>query len=164
MQQGLPKGRAIGSGAEDARVLRSRQGLRQALLELLETRSLDQITIRDVAARADVGYTTYFRHYPSKEALLDDLAAEEIGRLTALVAPIYAAADSPAACLALCTYVDEHRALWTALLTGGASAVVREEFLRRGRETLAARGGTKGWLPGDLGLVLSVSTTAELLT
>lgn len=164
MEHSSQKRRAAGSGIEDARVLRSRQGLRQALLDLLETTSLEQITIRDIAARADVGYTTYFRHYPSKEALLDDLAAEEIRRLTDLVVPVYDAADSPTACLALCTYVDQHRALWTALLTGGAAGVVREELLRCGRKASSARPASGGWLPGDLGIVLAVSVTAELLS
>jgi AcrR family transcriptional regulator len=144
----------------DVRILRSRAGLRQALLELLESNPLEQITIRDIAASAGVGYTTYFRHYPGKQALLEDLAAEEIRRLTDFTAPVYDAVDSRAACLALCTYVDQHRPLWSALLTG-APGFVREEMLRQGRETAASR--RHRWLPGDLGLVLGVAVIVEVL-
>jgi AcrR family transcriptional regulator len=33
----------------------------------------DTISIRDITARADVGYATFFRHYADKEALLLDV-------------------------------------------------------------------------------------------
>jgi hypothetical protein len=41
----------------DPRILRSRQALHRAFLELLEKKSLDQITIRDIADQSGVGYT-----------------------------------------------------------------------------------------------------------
>ena len=144
----------------DPRVLRSKAGLSQALLMLLEKTPLEQITIRDIAAAAGVGYTTYFRHYASKEALLQDLAAEEVRRLSDLTIPVYDQVDPRAACLALFTYVDERRALWSALLTG-AFGFVREEMLRQGRKAAADR--EPGWLPGDLGVVLSATVIVELL-
>lgn len=145
----------------DARIVRNRAGLRQALLELLEAAPLEQLTIRDIAAKAGVGYTTYFRHYPSKEALLQDLAASEVTRLSDLTTPVYDAVDSRAACRAIFAYVDQHRVTWSALLTG-AAGFVREEMLRRGRQDVATR--PDSWLPGDLGVVLGVTVIIELLT
>ena len=144
----------------DARIVRSRANLRQALLEMLESRPFEQVTIRDLAAASGVGYTTFFRHYPSKEALLGDVAVREVGQLHAMTLPVYDALDSAAACLALCTYVDQHRSLWTALLAG-APGYVREEMLRLGREAVAVR--TRSWLPQDLGVVLGVAVIVELL-
>jgi len=147
----------------DARVLRSRADLRQALFDLLQSSAWEQITIRDITDRAGVGYTTYFRHYANKDALLDDLAAEEIAALNALTAPIYDAVDSRAACLALCSFVEAHRPLWSVLLTGGAALVVRAELLRLGRAATLARRNA-GWLPPDLGATLAVSAIVELLS
>lgn len=148
---------------EDARVRRSRANLRQAFVDLLTARSLEQITIRDIAASAGVGYTTYFRHYPNKEALLEEVIAEEITRLIAFTLPVYDTADSLAACVTLCTYVDQHRPLWTALLTGGAAGAVKEEMLRQGREASAARAGENG-LPAELGIALAIAVTVELMS
>ena len=54
----------------DARQVRSRHALHQALLALLEEKPFDQITVREISARAGTGYATFFRHYPTKEALL----------------------------------------------------------------------------------------------
>ncbi|CAN7406072.1 TetR/AcrR family transcriptional regulator [Phenylobacterium sp. LjRoot219] len=145
----------------DARVVRNRAGLRQALLDLLEGAPLEQVTVRDIAAKAGVGYTTYFRHYPNKDALLRDLAASEVARLSDLTTPVYDAVDSRAACRAIFAYVDQHRVTWSALLTG-AAGFVRDEMLQRGRQDVATRANS--WLPGDLGVVLGVTVIVELLT
>ena len=147
----------------DARVERSRAAFRQALLTLLEATPYDAITIREVTARAGAGYATFFRHYPDKNALLDDLAEAEIGELLARALPIALAADTRAACLTLSRYVDERRALWTALLTGGAAGAMREEFVRQARLAVPEGVETVGWLPTDLRVVFGVSGTVEIL-
>ena len=58
--------------------MRTRRTLLDALLRLIEARPFDQITIREIAGEAGIGYATFFRHYPSKDALLQDLASGEI--------------------------------------------------------------------------------------
>jgi hypothetical protein len=95
--------------------------------------------------------------------LLDDLIAEEVGRLTSLTVPVYDAADSRAACETLCRYVDQHRPLWTALLTGGAAGAVKEELLRQGRAASALQAGRNG-LPVELGAALAIAVIVELLS
>lgn len=147
----------------DVRVRRSREDLRTALLDLLNAKTFDDITVREIAAHANVGYTTFFRHYPSKDALLDDLAAKEIGRLTAHVLPIYDSKDPVGACLAMCAYVQAQRPLWSALLTGGAASIVREELLKRSREATSTQ-PESGSLPPELGSALAVAVIVELLS
>ena len=44
----------------DPRALRSRKALRNALIELLQEQPLEQISVRDIVARAGVGYATFF--------------------------------------------------------------------------------------------------------
>ena len=60
--------------ASDTRVVRTKAALREAMAALLAERSLDAITVRAIAAKADIGYATFFRHYADKEALLADMA------------------------------------------------------------------------------------------
>ena len=54
----------------DRRILRTRKYLGNALLELIQEKGYEKVTIRDLAERADVAYATFFRHYESKSALL----------------------------------------------------------------------------------------------
>jgi AcrR family transcriptional regulator len=150
----------------DPRVERSRAALRSALLELLEERAYDAITIRDVCARARTGYATYFRHYSDKAALLDDLAAVAIGELLGHAMPVLYSADAHTACVALCSYVDERRLLWAALLTGGAGGILRGEFVRQARRAAPKRklrGRSRSRLPADLAVVFGVSGLIEVI-
>jgi AcrR family transcriptional regulator len=43
--------------------------LQHALIELIRKRNYDAITIQDIVARAGVGRTTFYLHYPSKDDL-----------------------------------------------------------------------------------------------
>lgn len=150
------------SPATDARMLRTREALRCALLELLENQQLEQITVRDIAAQAGIGYATFFRHHASKEELLNEIAAEEIGRLMALTMPLLDTANTLTACLAMCRHIDQHRGTWAALLAGGGSATLRNEFIHLASAG-ASRVRTSGWLPVELGAVYGVAATVEIL-
>jgi len=53
----------------DRRVQRTRELLRKALIELIKERGYDSISIQDIAERANLGRTTFYLHYGSKEEL-----------------------------------------------------------------------------------------------
>lgn len=144
-------------------MMRSRAALLRALLELLERKAFDQITIRDITATAGVGYATFFRHYPGKDALLDELGSEQIRQLLGLSVPALYETDSRASCLTLCKYVAEHRPLWTALLTGGAAGITREAFLRAAKLLPIEVAEPDGWLPADLRVIYGTTATVEIL-
>ncbi len=150
-------------GPGDARQVRSRNALTGALLELLEEKPFDQLTIREISARAGTGYATFFRHFPTKEALLSDVASEEIADLLSRTMPILQASSSYETTRALCRHVAAHRNLWAALLTGGAAGILREEFIRQARQLPHEFADVKSWLPSDLGVVYGTGATIDLL-
>lgn len=147
----------------DPRAVRSRQALHEALLRLLEAKPLDQITIRDITAEAGIGYTTFFRHHPTKESLLNEVAADQIGCLINLSMPVMDAHDARAGSAALFSFVKAHRPIWSTLLTGGAAGTIRDEFLRQAREIAKARAPAGNPLRAEAGVHLLVSGTIELL-
>ncbi len=155
--------RADYSTATDARVHQTRVAIRKAFLELLDLKPIDQITIREIATAADIGYTTFFRHYPSKDTLLNEIAANEIRQLIELAMPVLGPIDSKKATLVMCQYVAKHRALWSTLLTGGAANVLREEFIKLSLQVAASWKSESQWLPPEVGVILVTSGTIELL-
>jgi len=148
---------------QDPRAVRSRQALHAALLSLLERVPFAAITIRELVAEAGIGYTTFFRHHPTLESLLEEIAAEQIGALVDRSVSILNSRDLRSASEAFFTYVDEHRALWSTLLTGGAAGLIREEFLHRAREAALPMGAKDDKIPIDCGIILIVSGTIELI-
>ena len=53
----------------DRRVQRTRELLQKALIELISERGYNAITIQDIVGRANVGRTTFYLHYSSKDDL-----------------------------------------------------------------------------------------------
>lgn len=56
--------------AIDRRVQRTQRALVQALVELVREKSYDVITVQDLLDRANVGRSTFYAHYRSKDDLL----------------------------------------------------------------------------------------------
>lgn len=54
----------------DRRVQRTKRLLQGALVELIKEKGYDNLTVQDITDRADVGRTTFYLHYQSKEDLL----------------------------------------------------------------------------------------------
>ncbi|MCB0141244.1 MAG: helix-turn-helix transcriptional regulator, partial [Caldilineaceae bacterium] len=54
----------------DRRVRRSRKLLGEALLELVVEKPFGDITVQDIADRADMNRATFYLHFQSKEELL----------------------------------------------------------------------------------------------
>jgi AcrR family transcriptional regulator len=150
--------------AQDARAIRTREALRNALLRLLERNPFEQITIRDICSVGQIGYTTFFRHFQTKDALLNEIAAEEIGELVRMSLAVADSSDTKHASLAVCEYVDRRRKLWSTLLTGGAAGTLRDEFIRLSLEVATARARPTVWPPFDIATTLAVSSTLELLS
>lgn len=147
----------------DARAMRSREALRTALLALIEEQPLDQISIRDITNQAGVSYPVFFRRYATREQLFEDIATEEVRRLLGLTQPIFETQSPQESLRALCGYVNEHRALWTRLLTGGAATAMREEFMRIAREIGSTRERRNPWLPTELAAPFVVGGLFEIL-
>ena len=149
---------------QDARVVRTRAALREAMAELAAELPLEAITVRAVAARAGVGYATFFRHYTDKEALLADLADELTRAFLEQVRPLLLQRDRLAAARQLCAFVEERLAIHRALIAGGAGETVRAEMLRQTMQTVAAaRGRQAEGALDDLVLFHVVSATLNLL-
>jgi AcrR family transcriptional regulator len=146
----------------DARQLRSDAALRAALIALIGRQPYDKITVRDIVAEAGVGYATFFRHYPSKDAMLDAIACEEIAEMLARTAPLLDPADTRRTCLVLADHVGARREVWSALLTGGAATHLREQFERLADEMSIAAFPSE-WLPRELGIRFGVTATIEIL-
>ena len=56
----------------DRRIQRTRELLKDALMQLIAEKGYDSVTIQDITEKANLGRTTFYLHYESKEALLLD--------------------------------------------------------------------------------------------
>ena len=61
---------AASEGLEDPRIKRSKASLRAALIELMEERGFDSLTVNDICVKAGLNRGTFYNHYRDKETLL----------------------------------------------------------------------------------------------
>ena len=67
--------------AANRRVRMTRKMMQDALLELLETRPLEKITVTDVCSAADVNRSTFYAHYTDIGQLLLEIESDVIDHL-----------------------------------------------------------------------------------
>ncbi|MDO4443822.1 MAG: TetR/AcrR family transcriptional regulator [Slackia sp.] len=75
----------------DRRILKTRKALFDAFDRLIRAKDYDKITISELAREADIDRKTFYLHYPSIDAMLDD-------RLDAIVEGILDAVESDMHC------------------------------------------------------------------
>jgi len=100
----------------DRRIKRTHKLLQDALVDLTLEKGYDAITIRDITERADVGYATFFRHYPDKDALLTDVLRSMKEDLQGLLLPYSLATNPELTGKLIFEYVENHSDLCKVLL------------------------------------------------
>ncbi|WP_026576696.1 TetR/AcrR family transcriptional regulator [Bacillus sp. UNC438CL73TsuS30] len=68
----------------DRRIAKSQIAIKNAVTELMSEKSFDDITIQDIADRADVNRGTIYLHYTDKYDLLDRMIEEHMDNLREL--------------------------------------------------------------------------------
>ena len=71
-----------GDSLTDRKRRRAKEAIRKAALELFSERGFDAVSVADIAERAEVGRTTFFRYFGDKQEVLFSDPAEAAGEVT----------------------------------------------------------------------------------
>lgn len=66
---------------EDLRVIKSKQAIKEAFIELVEIKGFDKISVCDIANRANINRNTFYLHYEDKEDLVRKILHESVGKV-----------------------------------------------------------------------------------
>ena len=104
----------------DLRVRRTQMVLREALIDLIEEKGFDAVTVGDIAQRAMVNRTTFYRHYPDKYALVTGIFEEAVNQIFSEIVPLpenlegLLSPESEFDAKATQSYIDSQLAAWSA--------------------------------------------------
>ena len=142
----------------DPRIARTRSSLRQALFALTRERSLDEISISDIAERAGINRSTYYQHYSDKDTLLAEALDAVIDDAIGSERPLTEAAGERIL-LEYLRHVEGHAELYRSLLGEGGSATIQVRMSRRLQEIIVQAFETGG-PHGPTGIPTEVTAAA----
>lgn len=131
----------------DRRIQRTRDALREALMQLMVECGWDAIDVLTLCDRANIGRSTFYQHYPNKEELLK---ANFAGLRDALLAQALAGPAQPgqlAFVSGLIAHVHEAQDVFRALLGRRSGHYVQDRFRELLIELVVAGtpGKARGW-------------------
>jgi AcrR family transcriptional regulator len=166
------------AGARQAQKLRTRQGLLDAGLELLEHQSLSSLGLREVTRAAGVAPAGFYRHFRDMADLGVALVEESFGSLRAMVRAIRAVAAGPEEAgdrtvEVIAAHVRAHRAhfRFVARERHGGVRQVREAiageltlFAEDLASDLAAQPESEGWSAEDVAMLADLYVDHMVMT
>jgi AcrR family transcriptional regulator len=105
------------AGRREKRKQEIRERIEEAAYALFKRHGIDEVSIEQICAGADVARRTFYGHYPNKQALLQAMSQSRV-RFTAdamVQRVMQAQADTPARVDAMISYMEENLASYTAV-------------------------------------------------
>ena len=114
----------------DRRVQRTRQVLEQALTELIAEKGYYAVTVQDITERANIGRTTFYAHYTSKEELFLSVHFASVGAIVPeeIDAHDLLAEEAPEALIRQFEALPQARPLYFDLAQGGDIPTFQREM------------------------------------
>ncbi len=72
----------------DLRVIKTEERLQNALLELLETKELKEITVKEICDKANISRNAFYQHYGYKEDLYNQMVARATEGIKGSLMPV----------------------------------------------------------------------------
>ena len=79
----------------DLRVIKTQERLQNALLELLNTKELKEITVKEICDTAGISRNAFYQHYSYKEDLYNRMVEQATERIRDSLAPIIPRTTDP---------------------------------------------------------------------
>lgn len=116
----------------DRRIVKTKEAINKAFLELFSEKELEQITINDISERANVNRGTVYLHYSDKYDLLDKCIEDHLNRLITFCSKNdldWEEAALVSDLKPIFVYFEENFLFFSAMLSNQRTSVFRERLL-----------------------------------
>ncbi|WP_141499890.1 TetR/AcrR family transcriptional regulator [Paenibacillus luteus] len=118
----------------DRRIIRSKEALKQAFMQLMSQKRFAAISITEIVELANYNRGTFYSHFESKDALLDEIMSDLIeDLLRSFRAPyekidVFRINELPAASIMIFDHIYDHASIYTILLKSDVLSLVRDKM------------------------------------
>jgi AcrR family transcriptional regulator len=132
----------------DRRIAKTQEAIKKALIELMNEKHFDKITLQDISDRANVNRRTIYLHYMDKYDLLDNLIEEHINNLQEMFESL-SETDFIEGGQAIFEYFQKNYLFFSTMLVGGGAENFRAQYIEFSvellkNEVVTAEGKNKG--------------------
>ncbi len=127
----------------DPRVLRTRQLIRDAFIDLLQEIELEKITVNRIAERATINRVTFYLHYRDIQDMLEKMADEMISEIQAILGDV---PNQPASgdkdwsiMVKILEHIAENSKFYKVLLASKRIPVFSDRFTKMMFDIIASR-------------------------
>lgn len=116
---------------EDRRYQRTRQAIHDAMWQLIREKDFSQISVGEIAQRANINRVTFYRHYEDKYAWLHSCIQELLKDLFAIRGAVsfsFEVEDLDGLFLDVCNHFDRNFEVYSVLLRNEGIRTVRDHF------------------------------------
>ncbi|MFS0907510.1 TetR/AcrR family transcriptional regulator [Priestia aryabhattai] len=114
----------------DRRITKSQEAIKKAVIELMSKKKFDDITIQDIADRANVNRGTIYLHYLDKFDLLDKIIDEHINKLRVMCeSATEMDLDFVESNVEWFEYFESNYSFFSTLLASSQASYFRSQFL-----------------------------------
>ncbi|NGM82717.1 TetR/AcrR family transcriptional regulator [Paenibacillus sp. 7124] len=117
----------------DRRILRTKEAIKTAFLNLFLEKEFERITINDISERANINRGTVYLHFLDKYDLLDKCIDDQLNQMSSscILAPLKREKEELVGALsAIFAYLEEHIIFFSAMLVNQRTVMFRERMLR----------------------------------
>lgn len=121
----------------DRRIIRSQEAIKNAFIAMMTEKAIDEITIQDIADKANVGRRTVYLHYLDKYDLIEKLIEGHIDELRKLCESASELSFAEGN-LMWFEYFERHSSFFSAMFASKGAPVFRSQFIKFVMEELEA--------------------------
>lgn len=109
----------------------TRMLLKTALIELMQTKPISKITIKDICIQADLSRSTFYLHYQDQYDLLENIESEIFDNVSNQIREVHPETDAYHVILEFARYIQNEGILFKTLLCQQENSSFEKEFILR---------------------------------
>jgi len=112
----------------DRRILKSQHAIESTFLQMLEDEGFDEITVKNITERANIGRKTFYLHYVDKYDLLDKIVDDHLAQLREICDQKKDKGFIEGAVIWF-AYFEQHKSFFSSLFKSKGSSSFRKKLL-----------------------------------
>lgn len=132
---------------DNQRIRLSKRLLQASLMQLLQSKSIHKISVREICDGAEINRTTFYKYYGSQYDLLKDIEDENLAKIEAYLRALHDANATDPNLTELLEFINENAELFRTLCNNADTEFPQKLFgLPQIRQILTDQLGVQGYL------------------